>query len=57
MKKTIESKRIIFTGGPGFLGIHLCDCVGQASNNVLREDNFLSGAHPSVEHLLDRRNF
>lgn len=51
------SKRILVTGGAGFLGSHLCDRLIQAGHDVLCVDNFFTGARRNVSHLLCEPSF
>lgn len=51
------SKRILVTGGAGFLGSHLCDRLVDAGQDVLCVDNFFTGTKQNISHLLDRPNF
>lgn len=55
MKHT--SKRILITGGAGFLGSHLCEHLVDADEDVLCVDNFFTGAKRNVKHLLNKCNF
>jgi UDP-glucuronate decarboxylase len=50
-------KRILVTGGAGFLGSHLCDRLVEAGHEVLCVDNYFTGRRHNVAHLLDRPNF
>ncbi|KAB7739173.1 NAD-dependent epimerase/dehydratase family protein [Parvibaculum sedimenti] len=50
-------KRILVTGGAGFLGSHLCERLLDAGNEVLCVDNFFTGTRRNVSHLLDRKPF
>jgi UDP-glucuronate decarboxylase len=50
-------KRILVTGGAGFLGSHLCERLLQAGNDVLYVDNFFTGTRRNIAHLLDDRAF
>jgi NAD dependent epimerase/dehydratase family enzyme len=50
-------KRILITGGAGFLGSHLCERLLSAGAVVVCVDNFFTGARRNVEHLLDHRHF
>jgi len=45
-------KRILVTGGGGFIGSHLCDRLLREKNDVLCVDNFFTGAKDNVAHLL-----
>jgi UDP-glucuronate decarboxylase len=57
MHPAITSKRVLVTGGAGFLGSHLCDRLVAAGHDVLCVDNFFTGARRNVEHLLDSKRF
>ena len=50
-------KRILVTGGAGFLGSHLCERLIGHGHDVICLDNFFTSQKSNVEHLLDRRNF
>ncbi len=50
-------KRILVSGGGGFLGSHLCDKLLQEGNEVLCVDNFFTGNRRNIHHLLDNKNF
>jgi UDP-glucuronate decarboxylase len=50
-------KRILVTGGAGFLGSHLCQRLVEAGNDVLCLDNFFTSQKSNVAHLLDKPNF
>jgi len=52
-----ELKRILVTGGSGFLGSHLCERLLDQGHDVLCVDNFFTGSRRNVEHLLDMRRF
>lgn len=50
-------KKILVTGGAGFLGSHLCDRLVNQGHHVLCVDNYFTGSKKNVEHLLDYKNF
>ena len=50
-------KRILITGGAGFLGSHLCERLLGEGAVVICVDNFFTGARRNIEHLLDHRHF
>src|SRR6185369_12233090 len=50
-------KRILITGGAGFLGSHLCERLLAGGAVVLCVDNFFTGAHRNIEHLLEHKHF
>jgi UDP-glucuronate decarboxylase len=50
-------RRILVTGGSGFLGSHLCERLLGEGANVICVDNFFSGARSNIEQLLDHKRF
>ncbi|MCE7054508.1 SDR family oxidoreductase [Algoriphagus sp. AGSA1] len=50
-------KRVLVSGGGGFLGSHLCDRLLDEGNEVLCVDNFFTGNRRNIHHLLDNKNF
>ena len=50
-------KRILVTGGAGFLGSHLCERLIGLGHEVVCLDNFFTGRRHNVEHLLDNHRF
>ena len=50
-------KRIMVTGGAGFLGSHLCARLVDAGASVICVDNFFTGARRNIEPLLDHKHF
>jgi UDP-glucuronate decarboxylase len=57
MMRPRPPKRILVTGGAGFVGSHLCDRLVARGDEVLCVDNFYTGRRRNVAHLLDRANF
>ena len=57
MNHNTQTRRILVTGGAGFLGSHLCDRLVAAGHDVLCVDNFFTGSRRNVEHLLDSPHF
>ncbi len=51
------NKRVLVTGGAGFLGSHLCERLLTDGNEVLCVDNFFTSSRSNVGHLLEYRNF
>ncbi len=50
--KDLSRKRVLVTGGAGFLGSHLCERLLAEENDVLCADNFFTGSKDNVRHLL-----
>lgn len=50
-------KRILITGGSGFIGSHLCDRLVQAGNEVICLDNFFTGSKNNIAHLIGHSHF
>ena len=52
-----QTKRVLVTGGAGFLGSHLCDRLIADGAEVLCVDNFFTGRRSNVAHLLEHPRF
>ncbi len=52
-----QVKRILVTGGAGFLGSHLCERLVNEGHDVICLDNFFTSQKSNVVHLLERDNF
>ncbi|WP_018185253.1 UDP-glucuronic acid decarboxylase family protein [Kaistia granuli] len=52
-----SNKRILVTGGAGFLGSHLCDRLLARGDEVLCVDNFFTGSRRNIEHLIGHKRF
>ncbi|MDE0332149.1 MAG: SDR family oxidoreductase [Nitrospinae bacterium] len=52
----MKNSRVVVTGGAGFIGSHLCDKLIASGNDVVCVDNFLTGHHSNVEHLLENKH-
>jgi len=50
-------KRILVTGGAGFIGSHLCERLFNSDNEVICLDNFFTGSKKNIQHLLDHPRF
>lgn len=50
-------KRVLVTGGAGFLGSHLCERLLAEGHEVLCVDNFYTGSKQNVLHLMDNKRF
>ncbi len=50
-------KRILVTGGSGFLGSHLCEKLVEQGHDVLCLDNFFTGAKQNIYHLIGKPTF
>ena len=57
MRQYSAVKRILVTGGAGFLGSHLCDRLISQGHDVLCVDNFFTGSRRNIEHLIPNPRF
>jgi UDP-glucuronate decarboxylase len=53
----LTRKRVLVTGGAGFLGSHLCDRLIAQGDNVLCADNYFTGRKDNIAHLLAHPQF
>jgi dTDP-glucose 4,6-dehydratase len=56
MRKTMENKTVLVTGGAGFIGSHLVDALVE-KNRVICVDNLSTGKRNNITHLLRHKNF
>ena len=52
-----NKKRVLITGGAGFLGSHLCDRFLKEGYHVIAMDNLLTGSMDNIEHLFPNKDF
>jgi len=55
--KNISNKRILVTGGAGFLGSHLCEKLLNEGHEILCVDNFFTGRRANIAHLISNPFF
>ena len=53
----MQTKKILITGGAGFLGSHLCDRLIQQGHEIICVDNFFTGSKENIRHLLKHDHF
>jgi UDP-glucuronate decarboxylase len=55
--RNLSGKRILVTGGAGFIGSHLCERLLASGHEILCVDNFFTGRRTNVAHLLEDPHF
>jgi UDP-glucuronate decarboxylase len=55
--KAAKLKRVMVTGGAGFLGSHVCDCLVEGGDFVLCVDDFYTGSRANIAHLIGHPRF
>lgn len=53
----ITNKKILITGGAGFIGSNLCDYFIEKNNHIICLDNFSTGKQENIAHLKENKNF
>jgi UDP-glucuronate decarboxylase len=53
----VSEKRVLVTGGAGFIGSHLCERLLARNNDVLCIDNYFTGSKDNIAHLLQNPHF
>ena len=54
---TLTRKRVLVTGGAGFLGSYLCEALLAQGDDVLCVDNYFTGRRDNIAHLMEHPNF
>ena len=57
MAGKFQRKKVLVTGGAGFLGSHLCERLLDMGDDVICLDNFFTGTKDNIVHLLDNPHF
>ena len=55
--RDLSRKKILVTGGAGFLGSHLCERLIQEGHEVICVDNFFTGSRDNIAHLMSHPHF
>lgn len=50
-------KRVLVTGGAGFIGSHICEDLVKKGHDVICLDNYFTGGKENINHLRDFKNF
>ncbi|NLE25363.1 MAG: SDR family NAD(P)-dependent oxidoreductase, partial [Clostridiaceae bacterium] len=53
----MSNKRILVTGGAGFIGSHLCERLLKDGNHVICLDNFFTGSKRNIAQLMNSKDF
>ncbi|MCV3273405.1 UDP-glucuronic acid decarboxylase family protein [Roseobacter sinensis] len=53
----MAQRRILVSGGAGFLGSHLCERLVEQGHDIICVDNYYSGRKENIAHLMDAPNF
>ena len=53
----IKNKKVLVTGGAGFIGSNICDALVMQNNDVICLDNFITSKRENINHLFDFDNF
>ena len=53
----LQGKKILITGGAGFIGSNLCHKFVEQNNEVVCLDNFLTGRRENIKDLINKNNF
>ncbi len=56
-RMSLIRKRVLVTGGAGFLGSHLCERLVAEGQDVLCVDNYFTGRRDNIAHLLGNPRF
>ena len=57
MNINLSEKKILVTGGAGFIGSNLCEVLLEKNNRVVCLDNFATGKRENISHLHQNNNF
>ena len=57
MNIKLSNKKILVTGGAGFIGSNLCEALLEKGNQVICMDNFATGKRENIKEFLEDPNF